>query len=38
MLDTGVLLRLVIRADPAHQEVRRAVRLLKARGENLFEG
>ncbi len=35
LLDTGVLLRLVIRADPAHQETRKAVRLLKARGENL---
>lgn len=35
LVDTGVLLRLVIRADPAHQETRNAVRLLKARGDNL---
>jgi len=35
LIDTGVLLRLVIRADPAHQETRKAVRLLKARGDHL---
>lgn len=35
LIDTGILLRLVIRTDPAHQEARKAVRLLKARGDNL---
>ena len=35
LIDTGILLRLVIRTDPAHQEARKAVRLLKARGDNI---
>lgn len=35
LIDTGILLRLVIRTDPAHQEIRRSVRLLKARGDKI---
>jgi predicted nucleic acid-binding protein len=35
LIDTGVLLRLVIRSDPAYQETRKAVRLLKARGDRI---
>ncbi len=35
LVDTGVLLRLVIRTDPAHAEARNAVRILKSRGETL---
>lgn len=35
LIDTGVLLRLVIRTDPAYQETRKAVRLLKARGDRI---
>ncbi len=35
LVDTGVLLRLVIRTDPAHAEARNAVRVLKSRGETL---
>lgn len=34
-VDTGVLLRLVIRTDPANQETRQAVRFLKVRGDKL---
>lgn len=36
LVDTGVLLRLVIRTDPAHAAARTAVRILKARGDNLI--
>jgi len=36
LVDTGVLLRLVIRTEPAHLEAREAVRTLKARGERLI--
>ena len=36
LVDTGVLLRLTIRSDPQHAEVRRSVRLLKARREKLI--
>ena len=32
LLDTGVLLRLVIRADPLHAQVRQAVGFLKNQG------
>lgn len=35
LVDTGVLLRLVIRTDPANQETRQAVRFLKVRGDKL---
>ena len=35
LVDTGVLLRLVIRQDPAHLEARNAIRVLKSRGEKL---
>jgi predicted nucleic acid-binding protein len=35
LVDTGVLLRLVIRTDPAHQETRKAVRSLKVQGDRL---
>ena len=35
LLDTGVLLRLVIRSQPLHPEIRRAVGLLKERGHQL---
>lgn len=35
LIDTGVLLRLTIPADPAHFEARNAVRILKARGDRL---
>lgn len=35
LVDTGVLLRLVIRQDPAHTEARNAIRVLKSRGERL---
>ena len=33
LLDTGVLLRLVNRDAPLHEEVRKSVRLLKSRGD-----
>ena len=33
LLDTGILLRLVNRDAPLHEEVRRSVRLLKSRGD-----
>jgi predicted nucleic acid-binding protein len=36
LVDTGVLLRLVIRTDPAHFESRQAVRILKSRGDKLI--
>jgi predicted nucleic acid-binding protein len=36
LVDTGVLLRLVIRTDPAHIETRQAVRVLKGRGDKLL--
>ena len=32
LLDTGVLLRLVIRSDPLHAQIRQAVRILKDQG------
>lgn len=35
LVDTGVLLRLVIRNDPAHSAAKTAVRVLKSRGDNL---
>ena len=35
LIDTDVLLRLTIPADPAHLEVQSAVRILKARGDRL---
>jgi predicted nucleic acid-binding protein len=35
LVDTGVLLRLVIRTDPAHAEARDAIRVLKSRGDRL---
>ena len=35
LIDTGVLLRLVIRSDPAHLQTRQAVRFLKVRGDKL---
>lgn len=35
LVDTGVILRLVIRTDPAHAEARNAARVLKSRGETL---
>ncbi len=36
LIDTGVLLRLTIRSDPAHAEARHAIRILKARNERLI--
>jgi len=33
LVDTGVLLRLLNRADPQHGDIRRAVRTLKGRGD-----
>jgi predicted nucleic acid-binding protein len=36
LIDTGVLLRLTIRSDPAHAEARQAIRVLKARNERLI--
>ena len=36
LVDSGVLLRLTIPADPAYPEVRRAIKLLKSQGENLI--
>jgi predicted nucleic acid-binding protein len=33
LVDTGVLLRLLNRADPLHQSVRKCLRTLKARGD-----
>jgi predicted nucleic acid-binding protein len=33
--DTGILLRLLDRADPHHQAIRQALRVLRARGEEL---
>ena len=36
LVDTGVLLRLVIRSDPAHPEARNAIRILKSRGDRLI--
>lgn len=35
LIDTGVLLRLVNRADPNHADIRRALRELRSRGESL---
>jgi predicted nucleic acid-binding protein len=36
LVDSGVLIRLTLPGDPAYPEVRRAVRLLKSRGEKLI--
>ena len=36
LVDSGVLIRLTIPADPAYPEVRRAIKLLKLRGEKLI--
>ena len=36
LIDTGVLIRLVLRHDPAYPEVRRAISLLRSRGDRLF--
>jgi predicted nucleic acid-binding protein len=36
LIDTGVLLRLVVRSDPAHTEGRTAIRTLKSRGDKLI--
>jgi predicted nucleic acid-binding protein len=36
LVDTGVLLRLTIPGDPNHADARRAIRLLKARGNHLM--
>ncbi len=36
LIDTGVLLRLVVRRDPAHTEARTAIRTLKSRGDKLI--
>lgn len=35
LVNTGVLLRLVVRADPAHQDTRKAVHVLKVCGDRL---
>jgi len=35
LVDTGILLRLVIPADPQHSEVRRSIKILRSRGERL---
>ncbi|MGE0132730.1 MAG: type II toxin-antitoxin system VapC family toxin [Blastocatellales bacterium] len=35
LADTGILLRVVVRADPLHSQAREAVRVLKARGDKL---
>lgn len=35
LVDTGVLLRLIITSDPGHFEARRAIKLLRARGDKL---
>jgi predicted nucleic acid-binding protein len=35
LLDTGILLRLLDRADPQHSDIRQALRTLQARGEDL---
>lgn len=36
LVDTGVLLRLTIRNDPAHLDVRRSIHRFKSRGDNLI--
>lgn len=36
LLDSGILLRLINRADPEHANVRTALRLLKQRGDSLI--
>jgi len=36
LVDTGILLRVVIRADPLHAQAREAVRSLRARGDKLI--
>ena len=36
LIDTGILLRLVIPADALHSEVRRSIKILRARGERLM--
>ncbi len=36
LIDTGPLLRLVIRSDPAHAGVRKAIRLLRLRNDRLI--
>lgn len=36
LVDTGILLRVVIRADPLNPQAREAVRILKARGDKLI--
>lgn len=36
LVDTGILLRLVIPADPLHAEVRRSIKVLRSRGERLL--
>jgi predicted nucleic acid-binding protein len=35
LLDTGILLRLLDRADPQHADIRQALRALRTRGEDL---
>src|SRR5215510_1419365 len=35
LVDTGVLLRLMVRSDPSHTEARSAIRILKSRGDML---
>jgi hypothetical protein len=36
LVDTGVLLRLVIPTDPQNAEIRRAIKILKIRGDRLL--
>ena len=36
LVDTGVLLRLIIPSDPGHVEARRAIKLLRRRGDKLI--
>jgi predicted nucleic acid-binding protein len=36
LIDTGVLLRLINPSDPEHLDVRRAIRLLRRRGDKLI--
>ena len=35
LVDTGVLLRLIIPSDPGHFDARRAIKLLRRRGDKL---
>jgi len=36
LIDTGVLLRLIIPSDPGHLDARRAIKLLRRRGDKLI--